>query len=97
MIVALVMSWLAASFVALHTIQSRGAAVTWLGMLNFAVLQLVGIRVVRILSRVRMVGDPRRQLVLQSFGWMGPVLPFTGWWTDYFPRRPEMRMRARAA
>jgi len=47
---------------------------TWLGYLNFVVLQWFFVRYAR-------VTDDRGETV--GFRWLGPILPLSGWWSDY--------------
>jgi hypothetical protein len=47
---------------------------TWLGYLNFGVLQWLCVR----LARER---DDAGNIV--GYRWLGPVAPLTGWWNDY--------------
>lgn len=47
---------------------------TWLGMLNFVVLQWFFLR----LARVR---EPAGAVV--GYTWLVGVVPLTGWWSDY--------------
>ena len=50
---------------------------TWVGYLNFALLQWVGLRLYR-----QVEADGR----VSGFGLLGLVLPLTGWWNNYAPR-----------
>ncbi len=46
---------------------------TWLHALNVFVVQWFGVRLVRVSAGNRHV----------RYGLIGPVLPMTGWWSDY--------------
>lgn len=48
---------------------------TWLGYLNFLVLQWGFVRLARIVD-----SQTRRTI---GWRWIGPVWPLTGWWNDY--------------
>lgn len=46
---------------------------TWLGALNFVVLQWFGVRLVRVSADGRTIG-------WRVWRW---IVPLTGWWSDY--------------
>lgn len=48
---------------------------TWLGYLNFLVFQWFFLR----LARIQAYGSLRTV----GFVWLGPIIPFTGWWSDF--------------
>jgi hypothetical protein len=56
---------------------------SFIGWLNFLVLQWIGLRIVRILDN-----DSGK---LIGLGWIWPVAPITGWWSDYWPPNPSIR------
>jgi len=64
---------------------------TWLGVLNFAVLQWFGVRLARVTEqRTRFVGTgtfliAEVELVRVTVGWklLRWIWPLTGWWSDY--------------
>ena len=61
-----------------------GFPYTWIGFLNFLILQFLGMRLVRIsVINDRGIEVHREHHV---FGW---VLPFTGWWGLYVCFGPE--------
>lgn len=52
---------------------------TWIGWLNFLLLQWFGVRLMWWFMRA----DDKR------IGLLFPVVPLTGWWTDFRPRDPR--------
>lgn len=84
--------YLAACSVAVWTVPPRG--VTWLGLLNFAILQWLGVRLQRVCEPLRDdvdLDDPAaqgfttRMLRERQVGWKwaGGIVPITGWWSSY--------------
>ncbi len=53
---------------------------TWVGWLNFLLLQWLGIRLARLREDGRTAG----------FGLLAPVLPLSGWWSEFIPCEPRL-------
>ena len=51
---------------------------SWVGALNFLVLQWFCFRI----ARTMLIGVHGRQRQI-GWKWVGPVLPLSGWWGDY--------------
>lgn len=74
---------------------------TWVGWLNFLVLQWLGVRLVRwgnapdVMPRcLEMFPTCPTCSSPRHLGLAWPVLPLSGWWTRYVPRAPRpMRRR----
>ena len=64
----------------------RFLSLTWVGWLNFLLVQWL---CVRIAGRIDHSGK------FAGWGLRGPVLPLSGWWGDYLPRRPRWLMGKR--
>ena len=52
---------------------------TWVGWINFLILQWLFVRI---------VGRFNERGQFAGWGLLGPVLPLTGWWGYYQPRHP---------
>lgn len=55
---------------------------TWLGLLNFVVLQWFGVRLARVRQRI-LVGDHPSCFRHVRWTLLRWVWPLTGWWSDY--------------
>jgi len=53
-----------------------------LGLLNFVILQWTFFRFVAV--------EDGETLHFKRWGWQGPVVPLTGWWTDSIPKDPPI-------
>jgi hypothetical protein len=51
---------------------------TWIGWLNTFILQWFFVRLYYV---------ENEQNVVQSYGLIFPIVPLTGWWSDYIPRK----------
>lgn len=65
-----------------------------LGLLNFLILQWTGFRLALTIERIQ--PSSSRACVLRCY-WaiLGPVVPLTGWWGRYVPKRPKLRRLTR--
>jgi hypothetical protein len=75
----LVILWTFAILLLIGLITTRGDL---LGLLNFIILQWTFFRYVRV--------EDAETLHFKRWGWQGPVVPLTGWWTAYIPSNPPI-------